>query len=401
MTQEARSVRLFGAQRTRTFREAATKYLEESTHKRSLERDARALKTLDRFVGELALRRVHHDTLQPFVRTRLQAGISPGTINRDLAVVRRILNLSARLWRDESDRPWLTTAPLIQMQRHPHAREPYPLSMEEERLLISELAGHLSSMALFNVNTGLREQEVVKLRWNWEVKVPELSTSLFVIPRDYVKNGLDRYVILNPSARSVLARCRGKHPEFVFTRAGQMEGRPPSGVDPIPSGVRQRVSGRISIRSGARSEAHLWASTTSRRRGLRGPQGPARPQIQSRHHALLGAGDWHADRSVGAGVCTAVPQKPRTLRGSGLTTGCKCLIGQWLWRASNPRPRHYECHGSQIIRCLINALPRGVRCRLAPRSTTEHDGLSQDSYTLLRRIPLPIAQSADTENRCT
>jgi len=219
--QEARNVRLFGAQRTRTFREAATKYLEEHSHKRSLERDARALKIVDRFIGELPLRRVHHDTLQPFVRSRLQAGISPGTINRDLAVVRRILNLSARLWRDESDRPWLATPPLIQMQRHPHQRGPYPLSIEEERLLFSELDGHLANMALFKVNTGLREQEVVNLSWQWEVQVLELDSSIFVVPRRFVKNGLDRYVVLNRIARSVIESCRRKHPERVFTRNGR------------------------------------------------------------------------------------------------------------------------------------------------------------------------------------
>ncbi len=120
---------------------------------------------------------MHHDTLQSFVRARLDCGISPGTINRDLAVVRRIFNLSARLWRDQSDQPWLNTAPLIQMERHPNKREPYPLSIEEERLLFSELEGHLANMSLFKVNTGLREQEVVNLRWNWETPVPELDTS--------------------------------------------------------------------------------------------------------------------------------------------------------------------------------------------------------------------------------
>ena len=30
----------------------------------------------------------------------------------------------------------------------------------------------MKTMALFKVNTGLREQEVVNLRWDWEVKVP-------------------------------------------------------------------------------------------------------------------------------------------------------------------------------------------------------------------------------------
>ena len=107
------------------------------------------------------------------------------------------------------------------MLRHPDRREPYPLSIDEERLLFSELDGHLASMALFKVNTGLREQEVVKLQWKWEVPEPELETSFFVIPKARVKNGLDRYVVLNRVAKSVIERCRGTHPEFVFTRAGQ------------------------------------------------------------------------------------------------------------------------------------------------------------------------------------
>jgi len=218
---QARQVHLFGEQREHTFREAASKFLAENQHKRSLERDERALACLDTFIGGLPLQRVHHDTLAPFIRSRLDKGRSPGTVNRDLAVVRRILNLAARLWRDETDRPWIPVAPLIQMQRHPHARSPYPLSVAEQRLLFSELEDHLASMTLFKVNTGLREHEVVSLRWQWESHIPELGTSIFVIPRDYVKNALDRYVILNRVARSVIASCRGRHCEFVFTCKGR------------------------------------------------------------------------------------------------------------------------------------------------------------------------------------
>ena len=50
--QAARATRLFGAREEHTFREAATKYLEENQHKRSLERDARALATLDPYIGD-------------------------------------------------------------------------------------------------------------------------------------------------------------------------------------------------------------------------------------------------------------------------------------------------------------------------------------------------------------
>ena len=58
---EMREVRLFGIRQERTFRVAATKYLEENQHKRSLERDARARSSLDPYIGDLPLRRVHHD----------------------------------------------------------------------------------------------------------------------------------------------------------------------------------------------------------------------------------------------------------------------------------------------------------------------------------------------------
>jgi integrase len=147
-------------------------------------------------------------------------------------VVKRILSLASRLWRDETDRPWLPIAPLIQMQRHPHQREPYPLSVAEQTLLFSELATHLVSMALFKVNTGLREQEVVNLRWQWESRIPELGASIFGIPRDFVKNALDRYVVLNRIARSVVNECRGGHPEFVFSRKLRGPQAPPRSQSP-------------------------------------------------------------------------------------------------------------------------------------------------------------------------
>ena len=51
--------------------------------------------------------------------------------------------------------------------------------------------------------------------------MPELDTSVLVVPRAFVKTGLDRYVVLNRIAKSVIDGCRGEHPEFVFTRSGK------------------------------------------------------------------------------------------------------------------------------------------------------------------------------------
>jgi integrase len=75
-------------------------------------------------------------------------------------------------------------------------------------------------MALFKVNTGCREAEVCALRWEWEEPVPELKSSIFIIPAYTEKNRTRRVVILNSEAKSVIDQLRGQHPEFVFTYKG-------------------------------------------------------------------------------------------------------------------------------------------------------------------------------------
>ena len=76
-------------------------------------------------------------------------------------------------------------------------------------------------MALFNVNTGTREGEVCGLKWEYEVEYPHLNTSVFVVPGDEVKNGMDRVVILNKIAMEVIERLRGIDPVCVFTYKGK------------------------------------------------------------------------------------------------------------------------------------------------------------------------------------
>jgi len=221
--EQMRQARVYGVRPERTFRQAATKYLEDAMDAgelRSLERNAQALRLLDPYIGQLPLTKVHMGTLEPYIKDRRKQGIRSGTTRRDLAAVRRVLNLAARLWRDEHGLSWLETPPLIQLPKNLDARNPYPLSWDEQRLLFPLLPAHLQRMALFKVNTGCREQEVCGLRWDWEVKVPEMETSVFIIPDVQVKNGSERLVVLNEVAQSVITEQRGSDPEFVFTYRG-------------------------------------------------------------------------------------------------------------------------------------------------------------------------------------
>ncbi len=218
---EIRQATVYGTRPKRTFRQAAIKYLHEQTHKRSLDRDARALKQFERYIGQVTLDRLHDGTLAPAIRALRAAGQKPATINRGLAVVRRILNLAARAWRDDCGLTWLATAPLITFLPLGQVRKPYPVSWDEQRLFFEALPPHLQVMALFKVNTGTREREVCGLRWEWEVRVPELGTSVFVVPGSLVKNGEDRLIVLNRVACSVIEGERGKHKTFVFTYRGE------------------------------------------------------------------------------------------------------------------------------------------------------------------------------------
>jgi integrase len=213
-----RQATVYGIRPKRIFRIAATKFLLENTHKRSIPSDAERLKMLDAYIGDLTLESIHMGSLQPYITARKKQGLKTRTINHGLQIIRHILNLAASEWMDEYGLTWLNTAPKIKLLPEHDARKPYPLSFEEQQQLFAALPSHLREMALFAVNTGCRDGEICKLRWEWEVVVADNNIkSVFIIPSSQVKNGEDRLVVLNRVARTVIERQRGKHPEYVFT----------------------------------------------------------------------------------------------------------------------------------------------------------------------------------------
>ena len=262
--EEIRQATVYGVRPKRFFADAAAEYLTRYQHKRSIERDAQDLEWVVRFVGKIPLERVHDGSFVSLRKDAAARRVSAGTVNRALTVARRVLYLAAASWRDEHGLSWLQTAPLIErMPDDGSKRKPYPLDWDEQRLLFSELPGHLAKMALYAVNTGCREQEVVKLRWEWEIKVPQLSTSVFLIPADFggrrpqsgVKNKSDRLVVLNSIAHSVIEAQRGRHPERVFTYAGRYGNLSRIPVTKIYNtawkSARDRAAGRYELEMGA------------------------------------------------------------------------------------------------------------------------------------------------------
>lgn len=221
LMEEVRQANVYGVRPSRTFEQAAIRFVREHQHKRSIDSDVGRLKALMPLLGAEPLDRIHIGRLQPWIDRREKEGVSAGTVNHGLKIVRRILNLAATEWMDEYGLTWLAVAPKIRLLPDTDKRLPYPLSWDEQTRLFRELPEHLVSMALFAVNTGCRDSEICGLKWDWEVQVPELETSVFMIPGRHVKNGEERLVVLNRIAESVVNSQRGRHAAHVFVRRGK------------------------------------------------------------------------------------------------------------------------------------------------------------------------------------
>lgn len=219
----------------RRFEDAAVHYVDSHKNKISIVTDTYLLQGVMPFIGNLDLARVHDGTLDKFISARLAQGRSHKTVNNALGVVRRILRLSASRWRDEKGLTWLEHAPLITMlPLIGHQREPRPISWQEQKKLLPALPAHLARMALFVLNTGVRDDVVCNLQWAWEIKVPQLGISVFEVPQVHVKGRKrSRVVVCNSVSQSIVEGQRGQHATHVFV--WRRERRSRTELEPVMS----------------------------------------------------------------------------------------------------------------------------------------------------------------------
>jgi len=228
LLEKMRQRKVYGVREIKTFATAAAKYLVENKEQPSIRLTALYLDQVVEYIGHLPLTHIDDEALADYIRDRkadsvmpdgkVKKGVSNRTVNIAIERVIRVLQLACRKWRDEERRPWLDSVPLLtKLDEKKSSRQPYPMSWEEQSILFGELPDHLQRMALFKVNTGCREQEVCKLRWDWEIFVPELDASVFLIPAEFggrhensgVKNREERLVVLNNVAKSIIDGQRG------------------------------------------------------------------------------------------------------------------------------------------------------------------------------------------------
>lgn len=192
----------------RTWDEAALRWLEEKSHKASIDDDMQQMQWLHPYLTGEKLPDISADLVRGILEEKKRE-TSASTANHYLALIRGILR-RAHKW------GWIEAVP---------AFEPYPvrnqrlrwLTQEEAQRLLQELPEHLADMAEFSLLTGLRQSNVTGLEW----EQVDLSRRCAWIHPDQAKARKPIAVSLNDQAIEVLRRQVGKHPTVVFTYQGR------------------------------------------------------------------------------------------------------------------------------------------------------------------------------------
>lgn len=142
----------------RSWMEAAIRWINESSHKRSLNDDKAHLRWLSPFLKEKLLDDIDRNLIDTIVKKKSDTGVTVATVNRMLALIRSILNKAVNEW-DWLDRPLKIK---LRAENNNHIRW---LTRNEAEKLLSELPEHLSDMAAFTLATGLRQNNVKSLKW--------------------------------------------------------------------------------------------------------------------------------------------------------------------------------------------------------------------------------------------
>jgi integrase len=185
--------------------EAASKWLYETAHKRTHQENVLKLSWLQQFLRNRGLAEVTRDEIAA-IGARKRTESSNATANRYLALIRAILRKVSLEWE------WIDRVPKVKMYPKPKRRVRW-ITPKQAKALLEALPEHQRAIALFALATGLRQSNVVWLRWS-QVDI-ERRTAW--IAADEAKGGEDIHISLCELAVEVLEGQRGKHSERVFT----------------------------------------------------------------------------------------------------------------------------------------------------------------------------------------
>jgi integrase len=206
------------------------------------------------FFADVSVRDINQSLTRKYRQERYEErqSLKPATVNRDLSVLRRVLN-----WGVEEG---ITTAnPLgkLRLERERRTKRPV-MSVREEKVLMEHAPVHLRRIILCAVDTGLRRGEIVTQRW----EDVDFDNRILHVSHSKTPEGESRIVPLTGRLYNLLLSFR-KDRGIIFTYA-PATGTPANPTDNIQAEVVKTDSTPHPIKI----VKTAWASSL-RRAGLR------------------------------------------------------------------------------------------------------------------------------------
>lgn len=180
--------------------------------RRSLQRTEDSLKHLRRHFEGLKVPQISTARVKEYIGMRQDDGAANGTINRELAALKRMLRLGY-----QDDR--VARVPYIPMLEEENVREGF-FEPDEYLRLLKAMPADLRPVVTFAYRTGWRKSEVLGLSW----ERVDLKQRLVTLTPDETKNKTARTIYLDDELLRTLQiqRTRGKNGcPYVFHRDGQ------------------------------------------------------------------------------------------------------------------------------------------------------------------------------------
>lgn len=193
----------------RTVAEAIDKFLLERSHKRSWRDDDRYgqwWKAQFKSAQVMLLEDVTPDVVTD-IRDEEAKRLKAASVNRKIAFLRAVVRSAALEWL------WIDKVPKFRLLTGEVERRRF-LEPHEVVRLVEALPRPFSDMALLAVSTGLRQGNILNLKWS-EV---DLQRRRLVFSDKVMKNGLPFSIPLNDTATSVIRKWVAIHDTYVFVR---------------------------------------------------------------------------------------------------------------------------------------------------------------------------------------
>jgi len=147
--------------------------------------------------------------IDDYKSSRLKENAAPATVDRELAVLRHLINLAER-WNKFFGKNPVSIAGLF----HPNNQKERTLTPEEEKRLLDSCNEYLRPIILFALHTAMRKSEILTLKWT----NIDLETGIITLEHTNTKSKKLRRIPINTVVRKLLLeqKLKGKGSDFIF-----------------------------------------------------------------------------------------------------------------------------------------------------------------------------------------